>query len=115
MRKLPVPLIVSRYRHDGTGTVVHQHIVGDPDGYGLSRQRMRCAQPGVHAQLLGLGHIGFRYGCLLTGGNKFLEFRIFFGQRQRDGMLGCKTEIRHAKKRIWPGGVDFDALMVSNG
>ncbi|GIR72192.1 MAG: hypothetical protein CM15mP74_34430 [Halieaceae bacterium] len=45
LRKLPVPLIVSRYRHDGTGTVVHQHIVGDPDGYGLSRQRMRCAQP----------------------------------------------------------------------
>mgnify|MGYP004267111535 CR=1 FL=1 len=30
-------------------------------------------------------------------------------------MLGCEAEIRHAKKRIWPGGVDFDALVVRDG
>ena len=33
LRKLKVPVIMSRHAHDGTGTVVGKDVIGKPDGY----------------------------------------------------------------------------------
>src|SRR6266700_8380010 len=53
--KFKVALVMGRHTHDGTGTVAHQHIVGDPDWHFLSIDRVGYITTGKDASLVLLG------------------------------------------------------------
>ena len=112
--KLPVPLVVCRYCHDCARAVVHQHVVGDPHGNGLTGERVRGTQARIHAELLGLRHVGLGDRCLLTGGDEFSELSVVFCQRQRNRMFRGQTDIGHTVERVGPGGIDLDAIEVGH-
>ena len=112
--KLPVPLVMRRHCHDCARAVVHQHVVGDPDGDSFTGQRVRGTQARIHAKLLGLRHVGLGDRCLLAGGDEFSEFGIVLGQRQRDRMFRGQTDVGHTVERVGPGGIDLDAIEVGH-
>ncbi len=47
-----VALVVRRHRHDGPGAVLHQHVIGDPDGHLFARGRVPAGGAGEHPGLL---------------------------------------------------------------
>ena len=51
-RKLPVTIVVRRNRHDGTGSVIHQHVVSNKDGDTLLVHGVNCPQPSEDTGLL---------------------------------------------------------------
>ena len=112
--KLPVPFVMRRHGHDRARAIVHQHVVGDPHGNGLAGQRVRGAQARIHAELLGLRHVGLGDRCLLAGGDEFSELSVVFCQRQRNRMFCGQTDVGHTVERIGPGGVDLDAIEVGH-
>ncbi len=50
-RELEVPAVVTGHRHDGSRSVLHEHVVGDPHGDGLARGRIPAVATGEHARL----------------------------------------------------------------
>ena len=76
---------------------------------------MGGTQASIHAELLGLRHVGFGDRCLLAGGDEFGEFSIVLSQRQRNGMFCGQTDVGHTVERIGPGGVDLNAIEIGNG
>ncbi len=57
-RELEIAFIMGRHAHHRTRTVVHQHVIGDPDWQQLSIEGIDGQASGVHAQLF------FFFGCV---------------------------------------------------
>ncbi len=74
--ELIIALVVCRYRHDGTGSVFQQNVVGHPDGDALSAERIDGVVAGEGSVLVdGSGIAGFA-GFLLF----FDQGGYFLGQ-----------------------------------
>src|SRR5207253_8288774 len=52
--KLKIALVMSRYRHDGAGAVLHEHVVGDPDWDRLAGCWIRRVRTGEHTRFLAI-------------------------------------------------------------
>ena len=63
--KFPVTVIMGRYRHNGTGSVCHQYIIGNPDRNFRIINRINGCQPAEN-------HTGFILSKLCT-----LKIRLF--------------------------------------
>ena len=50
--EIEVPLVMSRYGHDGSGTVAHEYVIGDVDRYFLSVYRIDSISAQEHSRLL---------------------------------------------------------------
>ena len=76
--KLKVTVIVSRYTHDRTGTVICQYIVREPDRNFCSVQRIGCIASGKYAGLFLILHtvyVGFHGCCIDIGIHGFFLIR----------------------------------------
>ena len=75
---------------------------------------MRGTQARIHAELLGLRHVGLGDRCLLAGGDEFRKLSVVLGQCQRNGMFRGQTDVGHTVERVGPGGIDLDAIEVGH-
>ena len=53
--ELEVALVAARNAHDRTSTVVHEHVIGDPDGHGATIDGIDHIASGGHTVLLAIG------------------------------------------------------------
>ena len=102
-----VARVVGRYGHDGTRTISGQHIVANPDGHSLARERIdgiRAREDTRHAAvadafafgtLLGTVQVGFHFSLLGFGCHLWNQFAF---RRQ--------YHERYAEHRIGTGGKD---------
>ncbi len=115
--KVPVPLVVGGHCHDGTGSVGHQHIIGDPDGNLFSVHRIGGGKPlNLHACLLlhklRALKVGFLRGLLPVSHQSVIIpdlLLIFLNQ----GMLRGDHHIGCPEKGVRPGGIDAEFLPFS--
>ncbi len=110
--KLKVPVVVGGNAHDGTRTVIRQHVIGKPDGKLGPVHRIDCIAACENTCLLFIldpvhigthgrpQNIGFHILPGLVGGQSF-------GQ----GMLRRKDHKGRAVKGIGTGGVDGNLLV----
>ena len=49
--EVEISLVVTGDRHDGPGSVLHEHVVRDPDGNGLTGGRVQAITAGRHTRL----------------------------------------------------------------
>ena len=75
---------------------------------------MRGTQARIHAELLGLRHVGLGDRCLLAGGDEFRKLSVVLGQCQRNRMFRGQTDVGHTVERVGPGGIDLDAIEVGH-
>lgn len=106
-REFPVPLVVCRHRHDGTGAVAEQDIVGDKDRNLLAASRIRGVATqeytGLRLALLALqirfrcdgtpiGIDGLRRGGRTTGPARIDPIRpLLRGQSANQVVFGAST------------------------
>ena len=100
VRELEIALVVRRHGHHRAFAVAHQHVIADPDGELLARQRVRDVQPRRHAFLFDLRQLGFHGRAALAfldeGGDFLVLRRCPSGNR----MLGGDGAERRAHQRI---------------
>ena len=65
--ELVVPLVVRGDGHDGAGAVVHEDVVGDPDGHRFVVERIDGEASGVDAMLVDGAHVADFLGLALFG------------------------------------------------
>ena len=90
--ELEVAGVVGRHGHDRARAVVHQDVVGDPDGDALAGEGIDGLLPGVDAVLFGLAdvpalaHLGGR------AGRPRRRAPFPSGPATRSGTIGCSAE-----------------------
>ena len=103
-----VALVVGGDRHDGTGPIAHEHVIGNPDRNALVIDRIDGAGTGENACFLfgqlGAGHVALRRRCL----NVLIDgLPIIVGRDVPDeGMLGGKDHVCGPKEGVRTGRVD---------
>ncbi len=107
--KVQVALIAGRTAEHGTCSILHQHEIRDPNREALARhQRMRDAQAGIEAALLG----GLDHGLAGSHAAALRDERRSRRVARRDGrrhwMLRRQGHERHAEQRIRPCGEHLD-------
>ena len=111
LRELVVALVVRRHTHDGAGTVVHQDVVGHPDGNLLTVERIHRIAMRVDAVLFNGANVPVFF-CLALLGNQLLDRfpeRLVVVRKIRDqGMLRCEHDRSCAKDRIDARGKHAD-------
>ena len=102
--ELAVALVVRRDGHDRAGSVVHQHVVGDPDRDPLVVDRVDDVVAGEETDLLlRLALLdGPRRGFLRVGDH------LVVSQLADDRVLRRQDEERRAEQRVRPGREDGD-------
>ena len=68
--KFMIALVMAGYRHHRARSVVHKHIVANPNWHRLTGQWMYCANARIHTHFFHCRHFGFRYLLRLTLLNK---------------------------------------------
>ncbi len=106
--EFPVALVMTRYGHHGTGAVLHQHEVSDPDRNLFARQRMDSVQAGGHAFLLHRGHVRFGDFGVAAFSNEVSQRRVVDGSLARQRMTGCHGDIGCPHEGVRTGGVNRD-------
>ena len=108
-RELEVARVVRRHRHDRAGSVLHQHVVGDPDGDALAVDRVDHAAPERHAGLLAVDVaavlVALGQRVVDVGAHVRLVLRAL-RQPQHVGVLGRHHEEGRAEQRVGAGGED---------
>ncbi len=110
LRKFPVPAVMSRDRHNGSGPIRHQDIIGYKDGnllsiYRVHRQNALNPDPGLFLYQLCPLKIGFPIGSLPISRQLFRICNpILLLPDQR--MLRCNHHIGGTKQRVRTGGID---------
>ncbi len=116
LREIPVSLVMGRHRHNGPRPVGHEHIVGNPDGNLLPVHRIGGGEAvNLHACLvlcqLRTLEVGFFRRLLPVSHKGVIVFNlVFVSLNQR--MLRGNYHIGGAEKRIRPGGVDTELLLL---
>ena len=114
LRKLKVAVVMSRYAHDGSRTVIGQHVVGQPDRRLCAIQRIDGIASGEYAGfflVLQTVHIGFHGGLIDITIHRL--FRLRRGQRSRQRMFRSQNHEGCAIKGIRSGGINGDLLLSS--
>ena len=106
--EIPITLVLTGYGHNRAGSITHQHIIGDVQGYGFSGKRVKKKGPGIDTAFIegafGRNAIGFT--CLADGFDKIcnllpLGFRCYPGYQ---GMFRRKHCIGHSERSIGARG-----------
>ncbi len=111
-REFIVTLVMSRHRHNGTGSVAHQHVVRDPDRDVLPGSRVdgitTCENTGFLARDGLALNIRLTFGLLLVGTDlvQLSRCRDLFHQR----VLGGQHHEGHTPERVGAGGEDLDRV-----
>jgi len=109
--EVEVALVAAGHAHDGTGAVVHEDVVGDPDGRGSTVDRVDDVAPREDAVLLAGGALAVDGRDLLRGGLELIEVLLVLGAGDELGCeraLGREEEERHAEERVRTRGEDGD-------
>ena len=108
-----IALVVGRNGHDGSGAVAHQNVIGDPNRYLFSINRIDPISPGEDAGFflvefgplqIALGRNGrlvFFHSVFLCGGGDALHQR----------MLGRENHVGRSEKRIRTGGENLHVAL----
>ena len=95
-----------------SGTVIHQHEIGDIDGQmPCWIKRMFNGQPYVETHFFGGLNFGSGRAAPATFFNKRLQFRRVFGHRGRKRMICRNCNKARAEHRIGASGEHIDAVM----
>ena len=99
-----IAFVVGGNPHDSAFAVAHKHIIADPHGQQLTRQRVLHRKPRGNALLFHLGDVGFHD----TATTAFVDERRHGGVLRRglggERMFGCDGQERHAHQRIGTRG-----------
>ena len=103
---------MGRDGHNGARPVLHQDIVGDPDGNALAGEGIDRFLPGVHAVLLGLADVPTLAHLGDGPGDPDAELLFFRAGDEvgDDGMLGGDDEEGGAADRVEARREDLDRL-----
>ena len=97
LSKFEIPLVVGRHGHDGPRAVLHEHVVGDPNGDRVARGRVAGVGSGKHPGLFqtpdaARDNVQFRCPLtvlvnrrLLLSGREGLDQRVLRGEHH----IGC--------------------------
>ena len=112
--KLKVTVVVSRHTHDGSGTVISQYVVGQPDRHLLIVQRIDGIASREHTGLLLVLHpvyVGLHGRLVDVALHRFpgLVCSQFF----RQGMLRRQHHEGGSIQGVRTGGVDRDLVLSS--
>ena len=111
--ELPVPVIVGRYCHDGTGTVADEYVVGDPDGDLLSVYRVDGIGTGEDTCLVLCEVCSFKIGLVFCGIEICFNCFFLLGSRElfNKRMLRCDYHVCCAEERVTACCVNFKLLI----
>lgn len=107
--EVEVTLVTAGDAHDRTGAVVHQDVVGDPDGDWAAVDGVDDVATGGHAVLLALGPLALDAGDLLGSRPELLEGHLALrarNQLRRKRGLRRQQHERDAKERVRTRGED---------
>ena len=105
-----------RHRHDRTGSVVEQHVVGDPDGNLLAGRGVDRDTAGIPTLLLEpllLTLDARRIAHRLDPGLDLLATRVIGNETLYEGMLRSQHHEGGSVHRIGTGGEDGERLLQS--
>ena len=107
-RELEVALVVGRHRHDGARAVLHDHVVGDPDGDRFPGRWIAGVGAEKHPALGLLAHLARhevpRQHLAPVGVD--LVAPLVGRERVHEGVLGREHDVSGAEHRVRPGGED---------
>ena len=109
--EVEVALVAAGHAHDGAGAVVHEDVVGDPDGRRAAVYRVDDVAAGEDAVLLALRALAVDRGDLLRGGLELEEGGLVLGaghELRGERALGRQQEEAHAEERVRARGEDGD-------
>ncbi len=109
--KLMVPLVVARNRHQGTGAVVSQHEVGDPDRDLFLSQRVNRLETGVDAALFHGGQLGLRGLAVSALLDKLSHVPMALRRLFRQRMLCGHGHVAHPHQGVGARGVNGQATV----
>ena len=115
--EVEVALVAAGHAHDGAGAVVHEDVVGHPDGGRSAIDGVDDVTAGEDAVLLAVGALAVDGGDLLSGSLELVERLLVLGAGHELGgkrALGRQQEEGDAKERVRAGGEDGD-LAVRGG
>ncbi len=116
--KLEVPLIVGGNSHDGTGTVIHENVIGNPDRNLFSIYGIRRIGSGEDSLLFSSHGGSFDFALLSRFPYKVLNgmgMFGFLGKNLHQGMLRRKGQKGYSENRIETGGKGFYGSAVLQG
>ena len=107
--KLKIAFVVAGHGHDRARAILHEYVVGDPDGDRLTRGRIDGVRAGEDAGLLA---VDFARDKVLLGGRSpidpdFLPLLIR-DERVDERVLRCEHEVRRAEHRVGTRCEDTD-------
>ena len=108
--ELEVAFVAARNRHDRTGSVSHQYVVGDPDRNRLAVQRIDRERAGEHAGLLAAFGLTIEVLGGGSGGSVGVDGRTLFSGRERvhERMFGREHHERRTEQRVGASGEHRD-------
>ncbi|MCY1217936.1 hypothetical protein D9M72_298670 [compost metagenome] len=114
-----VALVVGRHGHHGAFAVVHQHVVGDPDGQLVAGQRVLDEQRSGQALLLLGGDVGLGDAAALAFVDEGLQFGCLVGRQLLHGeggqrVLGGDGDVGGAQQGVRTGGEDLQRTFLAD-
>ena len=116
LRKLEIPTVVRRHGHHGPRAIASQHVVPDPDGHLLARQRVHRVRPSEDPRLC-LGQLGpLQIRLSRRGIHVLVHGRPRLGshaRRRHQRMLRRDHDVRRPEERIRARRVHLDHVPIA--
>ena len=104
--EIKVALVMCGHAHDGAGTVIHQHEIGDVNRQSLAGEGVRDLQPGVKTQLLHRFHLGGGGAALFAQFDESGDISLI-RQALRHRVIRRHRDKISAEDGVGAGGIDL--------